>query len=98
MSIMRRLPAGTAALLLLAIAPLAACGSDAKDAAATSSAGGKDGGTEGAEESGTPQTVDCPGKATAVDLPAGFPAPLPNGAVVVAVQQRDGGRTVVTAV
>ena len=53
---------------------------------------------DGAEQSGTPQTVDCPADATAVDLPADFPAPLPEGAVVVAVQERDADRTVVTAV
>ena len=53
---------------------------------------------KGAEQSGTPQTVDCPADATAVDLPADFPAPLPEGAVVVAVDERDDGRTVVTAV
>ena len=95
---MRLAPVCTAALLLLTVAPLAACGSDTKDAAATSSAGEKGADGDGAEPSGTPQDVDCPGDAKAVDLPAGFPAPLPDGAVVVAVQQRDGGRTVVTAV
>lgn len=52
----------------------------------------------GRAEVGTPATVDCPGQATAVDLPAGFAAPLPSGTVVVAVAQRDGGRTVVTGV
>lgn len=95
---MRLLPPCAAALLLLTVAPLAACARDAKDAeAATPAPDEKDAGT-GAAESGTPQTVDCPDTATAVDLPAGFPAPLPKGAVVVAVQQRDDGRTVVTAV
>jgi hypothetical protein len=50
------------------------------------------------EDTGTPQTVDCPGQASAVDLPAGFAAPLPTGTVVVAVSRRSGGRTVVTGV
>jgi hypothetical protein len=101
MSIMRPIRACAAALLLLSVAPLAACGSDATgDTPSAAAAQGEsgDGDSTGAEQSGTPQTVDCPGEATAVDLPAGFPAPLPKGAVVVAVQERDGGRTVVTAV
>lgn len=98
MSIMRLVPACTAALLLLTVAPLAACGSDPKDAAATSPAAEREGVAGEAGRSGTPQTVDCPGTAKEVDLPAGFPAPLPDGAVVVAVQERDDGRTVVTAV
>jgi hypothetical protein len=100
MSIMRLIPACTAALLLLTVAPLAACGNG--DAAATASLAGKsedaDAAEKGAEQSGTPQSVDCPADATAVDLPADFPAPLPEGAVVVAVQERDDDRTVVTAV
>ena len=106
---MRRLPLSTAVLLLLSVAPLTACGGDSDDAAATASAadaegdsgeaGEEEGGEEeGGEQAGTPQTVDCPDEATAVDLPADFAAPLPAGAVVVAVQERDGGRTVVTAV
>ena len=91
---MRLIPACTAALLLLSVA---ACdGGTADGSAAGSSSSEGDG--KGAEQSGTPQTVDCPGKATAVDLPEDFAAPLPEGAVVVAVQERDGGRTVVTAV
>jgi hypothetical protein len=89
MSIMRLLPTCAAALLLLSVA---ACDGGTADGSATS------GEAKAAEQSGTPQTVDCPGEATAVDLPAGFTAPLPTGAVVVAVQQRDDGRTVVTAV
>ena len=96
---MRLIPACAAALLLLSVAPLAACGGGSADATATA---GKsedaDAQGNGDEQSGTPQTVDCPAKAKAVDLPADFPAPLPQGAVVVAVQERDGGRTVVTAV
>ena len=108
MSLVRLIPASTAALLLLSVVPLAACGSDAAGSAATQAdsevSEGSDVGDEeseeekGAEQSGTPQTVACPGEATPVDLPADFPAPLPQGAVVVAVEQRDGGRTVVTAV
>jgi hypothetical protein len=99
MSIMRLIPACAAALLLLAVAPLAACGGGSADATATSGTSEEaDAQGNGAEQSGTPQTVDCPGQAKAVDLPADFPAPLPEGAVVVAVQKRDGGRTVVTAV
>src|SRR3954467_3353399 len=101
MSIMRLVPACTAALLLLTVAPLAACGSSKDDASAVAPAGeseDRDAAEKGAEQSGTPQTVDCPADASAVDLPADFPAPLPEGAVVVAVQERGGGRTVVTAV
>jgi hypothetical protein len=99
MSIMRLMPACAAALLLLSVAPLAACDGGSADAtAATGTSEDADAQGSGAEQSGTPQTVDCPGKAKAVDLPAAFPAPLPKGAVVVAVQKRDGGRTVVTAV
>ena len=94
---MRLLPAYTAALLLLSVA---ACGgSSSADSAAGSSAESETAEEgKGAEQSGTPQTVDCPAEATAVDLPEGFAAPLPDGAVVVAVQEREGGRTVVTAV
>jgi hypothetical protein len=100
MSIMRLIPACAAALLLLSVAPLAACGSGSDDAANASAAekDSGDGDSKGTEQTGTPQTVACPADATAVDLPAGFRAPLPDGAVVVAVHERDGGRTVVTAV
>jgi hypothetical protein len=91
MSIVRLMPACTAALLLLSVA---ACDGGTADGSAAGSAETR----KGAEQSGTPQKVDCPGEATAVDLPEGFAAPLPDGAVVVAVQERDGGRTVVTAV
>jgi hypothetical protein len=42
--------------------------------------------------------VDCPADATAVDLPADFPAPLPEGTVVVHVERRSGDRTVITGV
>lgn len=90
---MRLLPACAAALLVLSVA---ACDGGTADGAATgSSARSKE---PDAQQSGTPQTVDCPGKATPVGLPKGFAAPLPTGAVVVAVQHRDDGRTVVTAV
>ena len=91
---MRLLPACTAALLLLSVA---ACDGGTAEGSAAESPGSAEAG-KGADQSGTPQTVDCPAEATAVDLPEGFAAPLPAGAVVVAVQERDGGRTVVTAV
>lgn len=83
---------GGALLLVLALAPVTACDGGTADGSATS------GESKAAEQSGTPQTVECPGKATAASLPANFAAPLPQGAVVVAVQKRDDGRTVVTAV
>jgi hypothetical protein len=103
MSIMRLIPACAAALLLLSVAPLAACGNNGADDASAATAAEKKSGdgdsdAKGTEQTGTPQTVACPADAKAVDLPAGFPAPLPDGAVVVAVQERDGGRTVVTGV
>jgi hypothetical protein len=100
MSIMRVIPVCTAALLLLSVAPLAACGNDSGGTGATASTAGESdaGASKGAEQSGTPQTVACPADAKKVDLPKDFPAPLPEGAVVVAVQKRDDGRTVVTAV
>ena len=86
-----------AAVLLLA-GLLAGCG-DGSAAASPSSSHEADGGEEvGAEQSGTPQSVDCPADATAVDVPGGFSAPLPQGTVVVAVDQRDDGRTVLTGV
>jgi len=72
------------ALLVTGLGLLTACGDD--------EAGAK------AIQSGTPQTVDCPGKATPVQLPPGFAAPLPAGTVVVAVQKRNDGTTVVTGV
>ena len=53
---------------------------------------------EAAKGVGTVQTVDCPGSARAVDLPAGFTAPLPEGTVVVDVRHGDKDRTVVTGV
>lgn len=94
---MRLMPACAAALLLLSVA---ACDGGTADgsAAGSSSKSEASGAGDRAGPSGTPQTVDCPGKATAVHLPPGFAAPLPKGAVVVAVQTRDDGRTVVTAV
>jgi hypothetical protein len=77
----------------------AGCGSDSgsSSADASSSAAGT-AESSGAERSGTPQTVDCPADAVAVDLPADFPAPLPEGTVVVHVEQRSGDRTVITGV
>ena len=74
--------AAGAAALLLAL--LAGCGEPQAEAEAT--------------RAGTPATLDCPGTARAVPLPSGFRAPLPAGTVVVAVQHRDHGRTVVTGV
>jgi hypothetical protein len=74
------------ALLVAGLGLLAACGNEEAGAAAT------------VTQSGTPTTVDCPGKATPVRLPPGFAAPLPAGTVVVAVQQRADGTTVVTGV
>jgi hypothetical protein len=52
----------------------------------------------GSERSGTPETVDCPADATAIDLPEELQALLPEGTKVVSVQGRDGGRTVLTGV
>ena len=87
------------ALLLLA-GLLAGCGDDGPSAAATSSAAHEeDAGDEAAaERSGTPETVDCPAEATPVDVPSDGTAPLPHGTVVVAVDERDDGRTVLTGV
>jgi hypothetical protein len=86
------------ALVLLA-GLLAGCGEGGASAASPSSSHEADGGKgAGAERSGTPETVDCPADATAVDVPGGFSAPLPQGTVVVAVDQRDDGRTVLTGV
>jgi hypothetical protein len=82
------------AVLLLGAGLLAGCSGSGGAAASAET----DAAATGTEQSGTPQTVECPGKATAVDLPAQLPAPLPDGTVVVAVQQRSGGRTVVTGV
>ena len=91
------------ALLLLA-GLLAGCGDDGSSAASTSSASSSasheedEGEDAGAERSGTPETVDCPADATPVDVPGDFSAPLPQGTVVVAVDERDDGRTVLTGV
>ena len=58
-----------------------------------------DSGEAAAEQLGTVQSVDCPGKAQAVTMPrGGVPAPLPQGVVVVDVRGPKGGRTVVTGV
>jgi hypothetical protein len=100
---MTRLRTGLLPVVLLLPAVLAAgcgtgVGSTADGASTPSAVKEGDSGEEadGGEQVGTPQTVECPGDATQVDLPADFPAPLPEGTVVVAVQERDGGRTVVT--
>jgi hypothetical protein len=98
MPVMRLLPTCAAALLLLSVAACDGGTADGSSATGSSARSEADGDGAGAEQSGTPQTVDCPGEEKAVDLPADFSAPLPTGAVVVAVQQRDDGRTVVTAV
>ncbi|MGZ4622147.1 MAG: hypothetical protein ACXVGD_08605 [Blastococcus sp.] len=86
-----------AALLVAGLGLLTGC-SGATGAASSSAGGDTDAASTSAESSGTPQTVDCPGKAKAVTVPAGFLAPLPAGTVVVAVGSRSGGRTVVTGV
>ena len=91
------------ALLLLA-GLLAGCGDTGAEAASPSSSSSsssheEDQGEEaGAERSGTPETVDCPADATPVDVPGDLAAPLPQGTIVVAVDQRDDGRTVLTGV
>jgi hypothetical protein len=89
------------ALVLLA-GLLAGCGDDGASAASSSSTSAsheEDEGEEvGAEQSGTPQSVDCPADATPADVPGDFSAPLPQGTVVVAVDERDDGRTVLTGV
>jgi hypothetical protein len=86
--------------VLLTTLLLAGCGSDGRSstADASSSAGDTPAETSGGERAGTPETVACPADAKAVDAPADFAAPLPEGTVVVHVEQRSGGRTVVTGV
>ena len=97
---MRLIRLCTAVLLVLSAAPLAACGATRGRGAASRGDGGTATRTEeaGGEQVGTPQTVDCPDEATEVDLPADFPAPAPGGRRRRRVEERDGGRTVVTAV
>jgi hypothetical protein len=87
------------ALLLLG-GLLAGCGDDGAAASPSSSASHEEdeGEAEGAERSGTPETVDCPAEATPVDVPGDLAAPLPQGTIVVAVDERDDGRTVLTGV
>ena len=89
------------ALVLLA-GLLAGCGDDGAAAASSSSPSaaheGDEGEEVGAERSGTPETVDCPADATPVDVPGDLAAPLPQGTIVVAVDERDDGRTVLTGV
>jgi hypothetical protein len=81
---------------------LAGCGSDGGSDGASAPAGSPAGGSaaesSGGERAGTPATVACPPDAEAVDVPADFAPPLPEGTVVVHVEQRSGGRTVVTGV
>jgi hypothetical protein len=81
---------------------LAGCGGDGEggggSAQVSSAADEQSGEKSGGERVGTPETVDCPGDAQAVDLSVDFPAPLPEGTVVVAVEDREGDRTVVTGV
>jgi hypothetical protein len=87
------------ALLLAGIGVLAGCGGSSGSAASPSAMEtDAHAGSAGAQQSGTPKTVDCPAKATPVDVPSTFTAPLPAGTVVVAVGARSGGRTVVTGV
>ena len=71
---------------LAAVALLAACGGDEGAKAAIGT------------DQGVPADAACPADATAVPVPSGFSAPLPDGTVVVAAQQRPDGRTVVTGV
>jgi hypothetical protein len=88
------------ALLLLA-GLLAGCGDGgaAASSSSPSAAHEEDEGEEvGGERSGTPETVDCPADATPVDVPGDLAAPLPQGTIVVAVDERDDGRTVLTGV
>ena len=85
-----------AGVLVALAAVLTGCGESGGESDVDVGAGEEPG--EGAEQQGTPQTVDCPADATAVDLPADFPAPLPDGTVVVAVEMRDQDRTVITGV
>jgi hypothetical protein len=95
--VIRRATRLRAAGVVLAVAAvLVGCGDSSAGNETDVGAGEEPG--EGAEQQGTPQTVDCPADATAVDLPADFPAPLPDGTVVVAVEMRDEDRTVVTGV
>jgi hypothetical protein len=84
-----------AAVLLAGGLALGGCGDDGPHRTEDGKAAA---GESRGEQVGTPPTVDCPAEASAVDLPEGFAAPLPEGTVVVDVQQRDGGRTVVTGV
>jgi hypothetical protein len=84
------------ALLVAGLGLLTACG-DGTSSASSSSTRETDAAAK-TSQSGTPGTVGCPGRTTAVQLPAGFAAPLPSGTVVVAVQKRTDGTTVVTGV
>lgn len=82
-------PAATV-LAATAVLALAACGPDEMEAAMK----------EPAASGSTKAALVCAQDATAVDLPASFPAParVPDGYVVTGTETRSGGRTVVTAV
>jgi hypothetical protein len=97
---MTRLRTGLLALIGVPLL-LAGCGTEAGSSAggtSSSSPAEADGDAQGkgGEQVGTPETVDCPDVATEVELPEDFAAPLPEGTVVVHVEERTGGRTVVT--
>jgi hypothetical protein len=75
-----------------AAALLAGCGGEGSEKP------GEDSDADAGKQVGTVQTVDCPADATAVELPSGFSAPLPQGTVVVDVRKASEQRTVVTGV
>lgn len=86
------LHAGAAALVLLATAAVSGCGSAVKETAVQAV-------KETAGQAAQLQTT-CAKDAKPVGLPFDFPAPakLPQGYLVDAVDKRDAGRTVVSAV
>jgi hypothetical protein len=99
----RRTRAGLLAAVLLLAPWLGGCSDEGRGTPRNAGASaqeepGEPGEEEGGEREGTPSSVDCPDEASVVDLPADFPAPLPEGTVVVAVEQRSDERTVVTGV
>jgi hypothetical protein len=104
----RRTRAGLAIATLVLASLLSGCGGDGGAGRDSGSSAreedpgegehGAESEEEGGEREGTPATVDCPEDARAVDLPVDFSAPLPEGTVVVAVEQRSENRTVVTGV
>jgi hypothetical protein len=79
-----------AALAAVAMIALAACGTDEMEVAMK----------EPASSGSTKAAPVCAKDATAVDLPASFPAEakVPDGYVVTGTEARSAGRTVVTAV